>query len=341
MKRLSLSVIISCVLLATPLFSAELSPELREKADHALQSLDDTIMRINSGICHITGKTIMPEGDVIDDDIMIAFDYGANCYRFENGDLKRTLLTPEYFYEVEDLNTDRVSVRRRSASDPQSRSWPCHHIDVRNIFRYVPLGPYKPNDYQESEFHLQNKEIIKVGYEELADGLIKVTTVTPPTASFTEYREYFLDKNNGYTVRQIKRSVGYSYELSWEKINQTWVPVSYVFDSGTRYGIFGVEWKIDWEQVNEKVDETFFDLEEMLADQEHDAYMYSEELGSPATFVGKVGNNEDWARKPLPETASPSKNVSFFRYFLVAAGLTMILLALGKKFYDKKTKTFS
>ncbi len=333
MKRLSLLVIISCVLLATPLFSAELSPELREKADHALQSLDDTIMRINSGICRITGKTIRPNGDVIDDDIMIAFDYGANLYRFENGDLKRTLLTPEYFYEVWNLNTDHVSVKKSLASAPKATSMHCHHIDVRDIFRFVPVGAIKPNAYQESEFHLQNKEIIKVGYEELANGLIKVTTASPPTVSDTEHREYFLDKNNGYTVRQIERSVGYTYELSWKKINQTWVPVSYVFKSGPKYGNFGDEWKIDWEQVNEKVDETFFDLEEMLADQEYDANIYSGKPGSPGDVIGKVSNES-----PLSETASSSENVSYFRYFLVAVGVILILLAFGKKIYDRKRR---
>ena len=330
-------VIISCVLLATPLFSAELSPELRKKADHALQSLDDTIMRMNSGICRITGKTINPNGEVIDDDILIAFDYGANLYRFDNGDLKRTLLTPEYFYEVSALHTPFVAVNRSPASDPLSTGWPCCFVDIQYLYRFTVVGTYKPKKYQESEFHLRNKDIIKVGYEELPNGLIKVTTVTPPTTSSgmdPEYEEYLLDKNNGYTLLKLKRSGGYTYELSWKKINQTWVPVSYVFDSGTKYGIFGVEWKIDWEQVNEKVDETYFDLEEMLADQEEGAWLLTEERGSSPVITGKVGKGA----MMLPEIASPSKNVSYFRYFLVAAGLILILLALGKKFYDRKRR---
>lgn len=35
------------------------------------------------------------------------------------------------------------------------------------------------------------------------------------------------------------------------------------------------------------------------------------------------------------------ERVSYFRYFLVTVGLILILLALGKKIYDRKTKISS
>jgi hypothetical protein len=59
-------------------FAAELTTNLKQKADILLYSIDDTIMQINSGVCRITGKTVEPGGNVINDDILIAFDYNKN-----------------------------------------------------------------------------------------------------------------------------------------------------------------------------------------------------------------------------------------------------------------------
>jgi hypothetical protein len=322
-----------CALLATPLFAEDLSLELQKKADYALQGFDDTLMRINSGICRITGKTIGTNGKVIEDDIFIAFDYNAHFYRFENGNLKRALLTPEFFYEIWHLNTPGVSVKRSSASAPEATSIHCMLVDIQNIFRFVPVGPHKPYAYQQSAFHLKNKDIKKVNYEELSNSLVRVRVVTPPEVLIPEYTEYIVDKNNGYTVQQIKRSVGYVFELSWKNINQTWVPVAYVFKAGPKFGNFGVEWKIEWEQVNGKIDPKMFSLDEVLADQEDGAIMLSEELGSPPIIIGKVGKGA-----PLPELLPPKSDYSMFRYTLIILGIIMIIASIIKKIYDWRVR---
>lgn len=325
--RFCVLALIGCVLWTVCAFSADLSSQERQKADEALQNFDATIMRIKSGVCRIVGKTTEPNGNVIDDDIFIAFDYDAKLYRFDNGDLKRALLTPEFFYEVWNLNTNGVSVKKSPASAPEATSVHCRLVDVQNLFRFVPVGPHRPNAYRESAFHLQNKEVTKVAYEELPDGFVKVTTSTPPDAPVAERTEYLLDQKNGWTPTQIKRDCGYTFDLSWKKIDETWVPVSYRFQSGPKFGDFGVEWKIDWEQVGGKVDDAFFDLDEALADQENGAIIFD-----ASTIVGKIGGGT-----PLPETARSAKP-SYFRYVLIAAGAILILLVLGKKICGRKTR---
>lgn len=144
-----------------PNYAEDLDPVLRQKADCALLGLDDTIMRLNSGICRIRGKTISgPE--TIEDDICILFDANANNYRFENGDLKRVLLNKDYYYEVwAPTDPDGRSIRRSSSSDYTTTSVGCRIVDPQDIFRYVPVGQIRPFKYRESIFHTQNRDIEK------------------------------------------------------------------------------------------------------------------------------------------------------------------------------------
>ena len=320
-----------CTISTSHMFAADLSQESQRKADIALRGFDDTIMRINSGICRITGKTIETNGNVINDDILIAFDYGAHCYRFDNGNLKRTLLTPEFYYEVWHPNTQGVSVTRSPASNPEVTSIHCSFVDIQSVFRFTPVGPKRPFSYQQSDFHQKIGEIIKTGYEELPNGLVRIMTdiPLPPTAPKI-YTEYIINTNEGHIVQQIKVSIGYTFDVSWKNINQTWVPVAYVFDSGQN---FGVEWTIEWEQVNEKVDPKYFCLEEMLADQEDGALMLSDELGTGTIIIGRVGGGHEPITDFLSEEFKPG-SYSPFRNIFMYLGVCLIILALGKKAYD-------
>ena len=312
------------------LFGTDPSEDVQKKAGYVLRGFDDTIMRINSGVCRIVGKTIEPHGNVINDDILIAFDYGTHYYRFDNGNLKRTLLTPEFYYEVWNLHTLPLSVTRSPAANPEISGIHCRLVDIQSIYHWAPIGSCKPYDYQQSQFHQQNEEVRITGYEELPNGLVKITREIPqPPTAPKVYDEYIINTNEGYTVQQIKMNFGYTYETSWKNINQTWVPVAYVFKSGSNSRNFGAEWKIDWEQVNEKVDPRYFDLEEMLADQEEGAFMLSDELGTGTVIIGKVGKGY----APIPETSLPT-NYPLFNYILMGLGIFLIILGLGKKIYD-------
>jgi uncharacterized membrane protein len=313
------------VVLSINLFATELTPELKQKADMVFHGVDDTIMRINSGICRITGKTVEPGGNVINDDILIAFDYNNHFYRFDNGNLKKTLLTPDYFYEVWHPNDYAMSVKRSSAAAPDATSMFCLLVDIQNVFRFVPVGSHKPYAYQQLRFHKQNKEKI-TNYKELAKGLIKVTTEVPIIGITSEY---LVNGNKGYTVEHIEMSNGYIRDISWKNINKTWVPVAYVFKSGSD---FSVEWKIEWEQVNEKVDPLFFSLEEMVGDQGGGIPMFSEELGDQSILIGQVGKGV------TSTTDQPKIKYPYLRYILITTGLILIVVALIKMAYDRWTK---
>jgi hypothetical protein len=317
------------VLLGTTLVvnssAAELTPDLKQKAEMVFHGFDDTIMRLNSGICRITGKTVEPGGNVINDDILIAFDYNNHFYRFDNGNLKKTLLTPDYFYEVWHPNDYAMSVKRSSVAAPEATSVFCLLVDIQNVFRFVPVGPHKPYAYQQLRFHKQNKEKI-TNYKELANGLINVTTEVP-TIGITS--EYLVNGNNGYTVEHIEMSNGYIRDISWKNINKTWVPVAYVFKSGSD---FSVEWKIEWEQVNETVDPLFFSLEEMVGDQGEGIPMFSEELSSLPIVIGRVGKGV------TSTTDQPKIKYPYFRYILIITGLILMFIAFMKMLYDRWSK---
>jgi hypothetical protein len=59
-----LLVVLLNTILVVDLFAAELTPDLKQKADILLRGIDDTIMRINSGVCRIVGETVRPGGEV-------------------------------------------------------------------------------------------------------------------------------------------------------------------------------------------------------------------------------------------------------------------------------------
>jgi hypothetical protein len=304
-------------------FAADLPLELKQKADMVFYGFDDTIMRINSGICRITGKTVIPSGEVINDNILIAFDYANHFYRFDNGNLKKTLLTPDYFYEVWHPNAYGMSVKRSPAAAPDATSIFCLLVDIQNIFCFVPVGPHKPLAYQHSKLHTQNREIMKTHYEELPNKLVKISTEATQSGIITDY---IFNKNNGYIIQQIKKNNGYISDISWKNINQTWVPIAYVFKSGLN---FSVEWKIEWEQVNEKVDPNFFNLEEMVGKQEEDVPILSAELGEPPIIIGRVGKGVT-SIIDQPKTKYP-----YLRSILIIAGLILIFISLCKMFYDR------
>jgi hypothetical protein len=332
MIRVLLLAVWLCLILITSMSAADLSLDTKQKADHALLGMDDVIMRINCGVCRITGKTIMPGGKnarVIDDNILVAFDYSNHFYRFDNGNLAKSLLTPEFFYEMRGINEPNVSVIRSNASEPIVSNDFCELVDVQDIFRFVPVGPHMPFKYQKSVLHQNPKKIKKIGYKELTNELVSVTIEFPNPDGYDPplTAEFIINKANGYTLQHAEYNCGYTADISWKYINKTWVPVSYVFNSGLN---FSVEWKIEWEQVNEKVDNKFFNLEEVIGEQDNDVLMFSYELGSPSVLVGRVGKGVSTLN-----TNKSTVKYPYLRPLLIMSGLILIFISLCKKVYDR------
>jgi hypothetical protein len=271
---------------------------------------------------------------------LIAFDYHKHFYRFDNGKLIRTLLTPDFYYELWKPGEHNASVKRSPATDMKVSSAFCEIIDIQNLFVFVPVGVHKPYKYQNSDFHKQIEKFKILNYEDMANDLASVTIEYPNPYNYDPpfTATFIVNKTNGYTVQHIEYNNGYVKDISWKHINKTWVPVAYVFDSGSEDPNFSsVEWKIEWEQVNEKVDPLFFNLEEMVGEPEEFSWfegipMFSDELGDQSILIGQVGKNV------TSITDQPKIKYPYFRYILITTGLILIVIALIKMVYDRWKK---
>lgn len=325
----------------------ELDPALKEKADKALQAVDETIMSLHSGVCRIWGKTV--EGsEAIEDDIYLLFDADANYYRFENGDLKRALLNKDYYYEVwAPADPDGRSVRRSSSSDYTTTSTGCRIVDPLGLIFFTPGGNKRPFNYRESTFHAQNRDIEKIGYEEIEPHIFKVTTIEPPgDAKWKFLLEYHIDTQRGYTVNHIDMtalgltdcSIRHVHDITWKNINDTWVPTTYAFKSFNT-GINPdeehrrVNWKIEWESVNEAVDPGLFELETMLADLDGYAATFTNEPGSSPALLG-VHELSDSFENPRTRFGV----LLWFRILILLAGTILVANGLRKLIISRRAE---
>ncbi|GHT15525.1 hypothetical protein FACS1894170_13050 [Planctomycetales bacterium] len=306
-----------------------------------MTGVDDTVLRINAGVCRIRGKTESPSNNVINDDIFIAFDYQSHLYRFDNGDRGRSLFTHDTYYQVWGVASPSVSIDKSSAANPNI-SGRLNYIDIQSAIFFVPVGPPKrPYSYLNSV--LRKKDFKCLEYQEFPNGLIHIKVELPRWGEMlADTQTYTVDTKNGYTLRGLEHSFGYVREISWENINNTWVPVSYVMgikkDSraekqGTK---MSVNWKIDWEQVNEKVDPKYFDLKEIVADLgdpdlEQDIPIYSQELGQ-LLRIGSVGKDS------VIEFEDLKHGYNYLNLTLVTIGGLLVFIPLCKMYYDRRKK---
>jgi len=330
-------IVLVLFLVSLEIVQADVPLDVQKKGEFVLRGVDDMIMRINSGICRITGKTIRSGGETgvetIQDDIMIAFDYHNRLYRFDNGVRIRTLLTPDFYYEAWNVAEHNPSVTRFSASEPKV-SGLANFVDIQGIFTFTPVGPSRHYSYQRYSLHkdLADATIKTIDYSEAANGIAKITTVYPrndnaPTISAS----FFVDTKNGYTVPRIEVSDIYVMDISWININNTWVPSTYRLKSNSH---INVEWKIEWQIVNEKVDEKYFKVEDLAAGIEGTVQMFSSELG-PSIHIGIIPEGE-----PPFEFAdlNKTKPTYWLNRLLFGLSILLILAGLGKMAYDKWRK---
>ncbi|MDO5577055.1 MAG: hypothetical protein Q4F84_08245, partial [Fibrobacter sp.] len=264
------------------------------------------------------------------DSIMIAFDYNKGFYRFDrdNDKRNRSLRTPDYYYEyVEEIQKNPI-VMRQSVQERTPSNF-IQPFDIRNLGFFNFVGPYWEQEYTKNELEkfLKDKPL---SFEESLSGVFTIMVEQiPPILDYPPFkRKYWIDSKQGYSLVRVEYGGTDTIEISWKEINRTWVPTSFRLSS-TQQNNQSAEWKIDWLYVNETVPDDYFDPT-LLSEQT--TMLVSDELGE-LVVIGKIGKGI-----PLPEImAKPPKKVSYFRYFLVAAGLIMILLALGRKIYDKKT----
>jgi hypothetical protein len=285
--------------------------------------MDDSRMRLNSGICHISGTTVINE-NVDTESITIAFDYKKGMYRFDRTDQCYSLRTPEYYYELWFPNKENSGVTRQTSSE-RKPSYKAKPFDIQMLGFFTLVGPYYRKTYQ-PDSRLVFFEEIPISYEQLSEDLILIETKRKPVIENVPLikRRYWLSPKQGYSLLKAEYADHVTIEMSWAEKNRTWVPTAFKLSSLQNRS---AEWKIDWEQVNEPVPDKYFDPEQLA---QKPTPVFSSELGKPLQ-IGTIG-------KDVTSTDQSKTKYLYFRYILIITGLILIFIALVKMIYDRLKK---
>ena len=317
------SFVLTCFVCMSCFCMADISETDKQKIKTVLSGLDDSRMRLNSGVCRIVGNSERGAPEVMNDNILVAFNYNRGFYRFDQG-ANRTLRTPDYYYECV---KDRQMVTRQVATE-WSPSWGIRPFDIRALGFFTFVGPYWEEEYATGErTRLFNDKPVSI--KELNE-IFEVTVerkANVPGYNFPPVvRKYWIDSRQGFSMIRFDFGGGLdTIEISWEERNQVWVPMSFKLSSTQTTQ--SAEWKIDWSFVNEDVPEDYFDPT-LLSDEV--TMLVSKELDQPIV-IGRIGKGYD---VPGPLMPLPGNNSSPFRYIPMYLGIFMIILCLCKKAYD-------
>jgi hypothetical protein len=312
------------IFLATFNDSFAIDDAMKEKITYAFRGMDDSRMRLNSGICHISGTTIINQ-DVDTESITIAFDYKKEMYRFDRPDCY-SLQTPEYYYEVWFPNKANSGITRQKFSE-RTLSWKAAPFDIQMLGFFTLVGPYYRKMYQ-PDSRLVFFEEIPISYEQLSDDLIFIETRRKPVIENVPLikRKYWLSPKQGYSLLKAEYGDHVTIEMSWTEKNKTWVPTAFTLSSKQNRS---ADWKIDWEQVNEPVPDKYFDPEQLV---EKPTPVFSSELGEPIQ-IDTFGRKDVTQIKYQPKIQYP-----YTRHILIIAGLILMFIAFMKMAYDRWNK---
>jgi hypothetical protein len=311
------------ILAGNTLFSAE--KNIEQNVLNTFHGMDDTLMRLRTGICHINGDTTR-NNEKQPENVTIIFDYNKGYYRVDRSDECRSLCTPEYYYEVWYPNrtnlTSGATRQSLSARKPSSLAKP---FDIQMLGFMSLVGPYWEDRY-ESDFQQSLFKEKSISYKQLSNGLVEIVTERIPLNPLVPLlkRKYWIATKQGYTLIKAEYDDIDTIEVSWKQVNNTWVPTSYKL---TSIQPFSAEWQIEWEQVNKPIPDKYFDPEQL---SEKPIPLFSEELGK-SIQIGMLGKNKDVIDQPKIK-------YPYFRYFLITTGLILIVIALIKMAYDRWTK---
>jgi hypothetical protein len=324
-KTFILIVFILYLFLATFNDSFAIDDAMKEKITHAFRGMDDSRMRLNSGICHISGTTIINE-EVDTESITIAFDYKKGMYRFDRPDCY-SLRMPEYYYEVWFPNKENSGVTRQKSSE-RTPSWKAKPFDIQMLGYFTLVGPYHQRTYQPDE-RLVFFEEIPISYEQLSEDLILLETRRKPLNPLVPLlkRRYWLSPKQGYSLLKAEYMDLVTIEMSWTEKNKTWVPTAFKLSSKQNHS---ADWKIDWEQVNEPVPDKYFIPEQLV---EKPTPVFSSELGE-SIQIGTFGRKDVTPIK-IMKMDQPKIKYPYTRHILIITGLVLIFISLCKMFYDR------
>lgn len=314
---------------------AESAEDIKD-VDMAWRGLDDSRLRIVSGVCTLKGTTTK-RGENRDEDCLIAFDIQKGFYRFDRMKVANSLLTPEYYFECWEPRSQRAAIERQlyAQREPSNK---VDLFDIRMLGFFTFLDAYGNLRYDKDTIanFLENKELVE--FQQHSNGIISITyVVTPMEMSLLDEEKtrqtYWIDLSHGFSLIKVeyRHSDGDidTTEITWKEKNNVWVPETCFFSSTQG---FGGMWKFDWSLVNEYVPSHFFDVGDL---SEVSVRLLSRELGE-AIQIGVAGGGEE--SYLVDEHAGWNNRSLLFRYILMVLGLLLIVIALGKKAYDRRSR---
>lgn len=296
-----------------------------------LRGIDNSRMRISSGVFTVTGTTVETlngeETKNVSEDCRVLFDYDKGFYRFEREGQGIFLLTPECVYERwKAIPGDKHVAITQYELDHQPNI-NVNPFDIRLLGLFTCVGRYWRYSYEEYHDYLLNgAEVVEKKDGPLAYIAIASKAAASNSDASTQYPadKFWVDKENGYTTTRIEVGVQTS-DISWKELNGVFVPMSCRQQYRARELDLKVDadWTFAWEMVNETVPEGVFTYQSLKSEDEESGVLYSADVdpeGSPVAldhFQDSVDS---------PNTQVPASNLS---RILLGLGLLLILIGVG------------
>ena len=289
--NIAFAALLTLSLLSDPLSSPSLQARELDTAEFVLKGMQDSRQRLVSGVCRIRGtRRQIDESRTTEeaDDLFCAFDFPEGLYRFdrlapdEDGITEggRSIRTPEHIYYTYGINSEHIGgvMRDRVNSDTVGHIAP---FDIRRVGLFNFVGPYWTTTFDDFCQGLRKGKLIDLSEE--GQDVYRLTWAYEKAEVETTL---WLDSTKGYSwiryevASQQVDSEKTVIDTSWDRIHGVWVPTAMRLANDHWDGSRDeAEWTIEWESVNEPVDENYFALSSFAPERR--VAVFSKELGKP------------------------------------------------------------
>lgn len=272
MVRNQIAVVTGCLLLGL-LFTIHAHAEEID-AKEAIKRMFETRDRLVSGRCSINGITEFSRGRSFgnsEERMQLVFDDRIPAYLLEDGIDSAFLVNPEFQYHARDMRTrvERYPAGFNMSGRGSVLPFDMHMLGlVMNPSKRIERGALNYQQYKEWFAHAEVLESAKVGDQ------LRLKVRLPRSASeaarIDETYQLWIDPTRDYVTTRIEQlysdrdGVIFRDEMLWEKINGIWV-IAYFRQLNGRGPSSkpDIQWKLTWAEVNEKIPDDSFDLENL------------------------------------------------------------------------------
>lgn len=318
------------------LFTISFWPVAETSANEFLLGMDNSRLKLSSGVVRITGKTIESVGEQTNKEItencLVEFDYEQKSMRFDRDGQSVFLQTPQSLFELwPSPGGDKQSsiTQYEVGHTPSVRINP---FDIRNIGFFTCYGSFLRSSYEQNRKAFLNE--MKVIETEQQGRLTSVALISKEATS--DNREDFsvytiwVDKTKAYSTVRIKVGDLQDSEISWDEKSGVYVPVSF----RQRYRSGGlsvdVDWTLTWESVNEPIPQERFTYQSLRRDGDVDGVLYSSNVDAQhrPVAIDHFGSTDNEVKLL---GGGPNFNVTLC---LLSVGIVLLGLGLGKYAYN-------